>query len=132
MAKEILLLMPLKQDTKLTNKRLVLRGSNMKIINLGRQQGKTTRLLYASEMQNIPILCPAYPHKQSLMYMAKELGLNIPEPIYVGELFRGSCAANKRYKDVLVDEAPWVLQMLLRNIGIEGEVKAITLTSDER
>ena len=29
----------------------------MKIINLGRGQGKTTRLLYASEFNDMPILC---------------------------------------------------------------------------
>ena len=29
----------------------------MKIINLGRGKGKTTRLLYASEFNDAPILC---------------------------------------------------------------------------
>lgn len=100
----------------------------MKIINLGRQQGKTTRLLYASEWQDTPILCATYQQKHYLMDMAKRLGLNIPEPICVAEISKGS---NVMDKDILVDEAPWVLQMFLKNMGMRGEVKAITLTSDE-
>lgn len=101
----------------------------MKIINLGRQQGKTTRLLYASEFNDIPILCATYQQKRYLIDMAKELRLNIPEPIYVGEIAKGSDMMDK---DILIDEAPWVLQMLLKNMGMRGNVKAITLTSDER
>lgn len=100
----------------------------MKIINLGRGQGKTTRLLYASEFNDIPILCATYQQKHYLMDMAKELRLNIPEPIYVGEISKGS---NVMDNDILIDEAPWVLQMLLKNMGMSGAVKAITLTADE-
>ena len=100
----------------------------MKIINLPRGQGKTTRLLYASEWQGIPILCGTYQQKRYLMDMAKELRLNIPEPIYVAEILKGSSTMDE---DILIDEAHWVLQMLLKNMGMRGEVKAITLTSDE-
>lgn len=114
---------------KLKFKTNILRGKVMKIINLGRQQGKTTRLLYASEFNDIPILCGTYQQKHYLMDMAKELRLNIPEPIYVAEISKGSSVMDK---DILVDEAPWVLQMFLKNMGMRGEVKAITLTSDER
>ncbi len=30
-----------------------------------------------------------------------------------------------------VDEAHWVLQSLLKSMGMKGEVKAVTFTSDE-
>jgi hypothetical protein len=100
----------------------------MKIINLGRGRGKTIRLLYASEFNDAPILCSTYPQKQHLMYMAKELGLNIPEPIQVSEISKGSSIMDK---DILVDEAPMVLEMLLRNMGMRGNIKAITLTEKE-
>lgn len=104
----------------------------MKIINLGRGQGKTTRLLYASEWQGAPILCASYENKKYLIYMAKELGLNIPEPVCVSDLFKENGAVSKiKDKDILVDEAPWVLRMFLKNMGTNSEVKAITLTSDE-
>ena len=45
----------------------------MKIINLGRGQGKTTRLLYASEWQDTPILCATYQEKRYLMDMAEKI-----------------------------------------------------------
>ena len=105
----------------------------MKILNLGRGQGKTTRLLYASEWNDTPILCGTYQQKKELMYRAKELGLYIPEPITASEMFtRNDCVHNVEDKDILVDEAHWVLQMFLKNMGMNGEVKAITLPSDER
>lgn len=53
----------------------------MKIINLGRGQGKTIRLLYASEWNDIPIVCATHTSKEHLIRMARELGLKIPEPI---------------------------------------------------
>ena len=34
-------------------------------------------------------------------------------------------------KNLLVDEAPWVLQCLLNSLGMRGEVKAITFTEKE-
>lgn len=104
----------------------------MKIINLGRGQGKTTRLLYASEFNDIPILCATHLQKEHLRDMAKILGLRIPEPIVASDLTHGKIRGSDTiYKDILVDEAPLVLQMLLKELGMMGEVEAITLTSDE-
>lgn len=104
----------------------------MKVINLGRGQGKTTRLLYASEFQNIPILCKDWNAKRNLLNRAQELGLKIPEPIAASDLtyeaIRGSDIAEK---DMLVDEAHWVLQRLLNSMGMRGEIKAITLSEKE-
>lgn len=105
----------------------------MKIINLGRGQGKTTRLLYASEFQDIPILCTTHSQKDHLINMAKEIGLKIPEPIVADEITSNRIMGSKaRDKDLLVDEVPMVLQSLLNSLGMRGEVKAITLTADER
>ena len=104
----------------------------MKIINLRRRQGKTIRLLYASEWNNIPILCATYAQKDYLVEQAKSLGLLIPEPISASEIATNKIIASKAAdKDLLVDEAHWVLQSLLKSLGMRGEVKAITLTSDE-
>ena len=104
----------------------------MKIINLGRGQGKTVRLLYASEWNDVPILCATQSNKEHLIDSAKRLGLNIPEPIAVSDLthstIRGSDLA---HKDMFVDEAHWVLQNLLNSMGMRGEVKAITLSEKE-
>lgn len=103
----------------------------MKIINLGRGQGKTLRLLYASEWNDIPILCAGDMYKQRLIDMAKELRLCIPEPITVSELFSNRLKERRKIEDVLVDEAPMVLQTFWKSLGMGGEVKAMTLTSDD-
>ena len=104
----------------------------MKIINLGRGQGKTTRLLYASEFNNIPILVATFQQKNLLVNRAGVLGLKIPEPIIVSELMTDKIRnSNAVKKDLLVDEAPMVLQILLNQLGMNGSVKAITLTEQE-
>ena len=104
----------------------------MKIINLPRGCGKTTRLLYAREFNNIPILCANYIQKDYLIEQAEKLGLNIHEPIVASEItsnrIRGSRAANM---DLLVDEAPMVLQSLLSSLGMHGSIKAMTLTDED-
>lgn len=104
----------------------------MKIINLGRGRGKTVRLLYASEWNDIPILCATHAQKDYLKGKAKDLGLIIPEPVAVSEITSGRTRGSEVMdKDILIDEAPLVLQNLLSSFGINGQVKAITLTSDE-
>ena len=103
----------------------------MKIINLGRGQGKTTRLLYASEWNDTPILCATRSEKEHLIYTAKRLGLNIPEPIAVSDLTHSTIrSSDLAQKDMFVDEAHWVLQSLLNSMGMRGEIKAITLSEE--
>lgn len=105
----------------------------MKIINLPRGRGKTTRLLYASEFNNIPIICGTKVHKEYLLYKAKELDLKIPEPIVISEIPNPSIFDGTHFTDngVLVDDAEWLLQQLLQRCGVRGKIKAITLTGDE-
>lgn len=103
----------------------------MKIINLGRGQGKTVRLLYASEWQDIPILCANDKQKQHLVNMARDLRLCIPEPITTSELLSNKSKERRKIEDALVDEAPMVLQSIWRSLGMTGEIKAITLTEKE-
>ena len=104
----------------------------MKIINLPRGQGKTVRMLYASEFNDAPIICKDNCAKQNLLSRAKELGLEIPEPIAASEfttsIVRGSDMATKEW---LVDEAHWVLPNMLKSMGMTGEIKAITLSEKE-
>lgn len=104
----------------------------MKIINLGRGLGKTMRMLYASEFNDAPILCANHMQKKYLVNKSKELGLQIPEPIMVSDVVSDKFTKSAiRDKDILIDEAPMILQSLLNSLGMKGEVKAITLTSDE-
>lgn len=104
----------------------------MKIINLSRGNGKTTRLLYASEFNDAPILCANQISKQHLLDRAKELNLNIPEPITPSDVINGGIfKTSLQDRDILVDEAPTVLQSLLSHLGMNGDVKAITLTEKD-
>ena len=102
----------------------------MKIISLGRGQGKTTRLLYASEFNNAPILCSSAKQKSFLLDRARELGLYIPEPICASELSYQKIKEN-RIEDILVDDAEWVLQQILCGMGLHADIKAITVTSNQ-
>ena len=73
----------------------------MKKLAYGRGQGKTTRLLYASEFNNAPIVCQTYQSKNYLMEMAERLKLNIPEPIVVSEIASGRVRGTENmYKDL--------------------------------
>ena len=82
----------------------------MKIINLGRGQGKTTMLLYESEQNDAPILCANDMQRKYLVDRSKELGLQIPEPVTTSDVVSGKARWTKvKDKDVLVDEAPMVL-----------------------
>ena len=102
----------------------------MKIINLGRGQGKTTRLLYASEFNDAPILCSNVNQKAELLHRTRELHLNIPEPIMVSDLFSDKHRGKRVAEDgVLVDDVELVLQQMLYSLGLYSEVKAMTLTS---
>lgn len=104
----------------------------MKIINLGRGQGKTIRLLYASEFNNVPILVSTFRQKDELVDKAHKFGLKIPEPIVVSELMTSRIQSSQAtHKDLLVDEVPMVLQALLKQFGMHGEIKAITLTEKD-
>lgn len=104
----------------------------MKIINLGRGQGKTTRLLYASEFNDALILCSTLTEKRYLQEQAKRYGLEIPEPITVSDVTSNTLRGSEKIlKDVLVDEAPMVLQSLLQQLGMRGGIRAITLSEKD-
>ncbi len=102
----------------------------MKIFNLGRGKGKTTRLLYASEFNNAPIVCSFKTSKRFLVDKARQIGLEIPEPITVSELknLRGKRIAPR----VLIDEAETVLQHLIADAsgGAIQEILAITTNKE--
>ena len=100
----------------------------MKIINLGRGQGKTTRLLYASEFNDMPINYM----KKELLERAAFCGLDIPEPIAVNDIISNKHRDSEVVdKEILVDEAPMVLQNLLNQLGMHSAIKAITLTEKQ-
>lgn len=104
----------------------------MKIINLGRGQGKTTRLLYASEFNGTPILCSSLKQKDYLLNSAKKLRLNIPEPLCVCDVFSDKIRGNRDLDNgILVDDTESVLQQMLHNIGLHSEIKAMSVTDEK-
>ena len=100
----------------------------MKIFNLGRCQGKTTRMLYASEFNNAPIICSTAESKTYLIEQAKRLNLNIPTPITVYDAVANT--TGKKFDTVLVDETDYVLKLLLKYI-LNADVLGGTITIDK-
>lgn len=98
----------------------------MKTINIGRGKGKTTRLLYASEMNQVPIITHSKQSAAVLKDMAKKLHLNIPEPISILE----ASASNKLQglgHSCYIDESLMCLEAIMNSIGLS--VEAVTLTA---
>lgn len=97
----------------------------MEICNLERGKGKTTYLVHRSHVTQYPIICADYTGVGVVKDIAKKIGVSIPEPMTVQELFQnGSLLTSKK---VLIDEAPMVLQRLL---GVN--IDTITLSERDR
>lgn len=79
----------------------------MNIIYKSRSEGKTTDLVKMSASTGTPIICMDTRH---INYIAKELGLTIPDPIAIKDYTPFS---NEK---VLVDDAEYVLQHLIGKI----------------
>lgn len=72
----------------------------MKILNMPRGTGKTTRLIHASEVAGYPILCSNLFMVDNVKKIAEETKCDIPEPMTVAD-FRHKFHQNE---NVLVDE----------------------------
>lgn len=98
----------------------------MKVYDMKRGTGKTTYLIYLSNLLNIPILCHGAAHSEAIRERAQAMRLEIPNPIYVGK--------SRGYKPdaVLIDELELVLQSLLNKDGLNTKVVAATYTSNPR
>lgn len=97
----------------------------MEICNLERGKGKTTYLVHRSHVTQYPIVCADYTGIGVVKDIAERIGVSIPEPMTVQELFKnGSLLTSKK---VLIDEAPMVLQRLL---GVN--IDTITLSERDR
>lgn len=103
----------------------------MKVYNLKRGGGKTTRLLIISEYTGKPILCFNRAAKQFLTQKAKELHIDIPEPIAVEELH--NLRGVKFDKEYIVDEVLHTLAALVAQAsgGILTTPLAVSLSTEE-
>lgn len=80
-------------------------------VNLERGKGKTTYLVHRSHVTQYPVVCADYTGVGVVKDIAKRIGVSIPEPMTVQELFQNESLLTS--KKVLIDEAPMVLQRLL-------------------
>lgn len=79
------------------------------IIGGNNGSGKTTRLLVVSHKRQLPILCSNRHTKKAILESAKELELQIPDPIAVEEL--GSSV--DQFEEILIDDLESVLTVLI-------------------
>lgn len=96
----------------------------MRIINKGRAIGKSTQLLYVSELTGYRIICPTFEQAKYLQRKAKELKLDIPEPMsYI------SYAAVRGMWDekILIDNVDQILEELL-TAYFKRDICAVTMS----
>ena len=99
----------------------------MKIFNLPRGCGKTIRMLYASEFNDIPILVATETRKDNLLHRAKWNNINIPTPITVSQMTRGK---DKSCRDILVDDIDCVFKQMLAQYGLNMISGTITIDNE--
>ena len=94
----------------------------MRVINLPRGGGKTTRAVLASEQYKYPVLVVSRAQAANIKNRAKELNALIPEPISISEL--ANCKTG-----VIVDEGIQTLLTLIRDKAeLSIEIPLITLS----
>lgn len=97
----------------------------MRVWNLERGKGKTIRMLYASEYTGNNIITSDLESANILEDKAKELGLNIPKVLSVSDfMYKGLPCS----EEIIIDEALFVLEALIKSIRPRTKVSDITLT----
>lgn len=98
----------------------------MRKLLMERGRGKTTAMVYTSAATGVPILCPSRQQGSYIKSKANGLGVQIPEPLYLEDDFRG-----RRVESVLVDDAEQVLSGLVKK-AIGADLVAFTMSYDSR
>ena len=99
----------------------------MKLIIKNRGQGKTTQLIYTSEITRYPIVTTSRTSVELIKNLAKELACNIPEPITYTDLKNNKYRGNKNFEKVLVDDVDSILEEVL-NEYLNCEVIGVTIS----
>lgn len=81
----------------------------MEILNMNRGSGKTTELIKTSSITNAPIICRTRKMAKLIKERAKEMGLEIPNPMTI-DMYKNE---KYRYEKVLIDDIDLVLRMYL-------------------
>lgn len=98
----------------------------MKILRMDRGNGKTFHLIKLSAILDSPIICATEQSKKYILDKAREMWLEIPEPIVVNRnnfeiVMRG------RRADLLIDDLDEVLKSLFGNNVIVATTSASIL-----
>lgn len=96
----------------------------MKILQGERGSGKTTELIKQSYLQGIPIVVFSITQEEFVLHKAKQMGLNIPNPISITKLINRDGRGLSMPPEVLVDELDHVLESC-----IKAKVKFATTSS---
>lgn len=82
-------------------------------------------MVYTSAATGAPILCTYRQQGNYIKEKANELGVDIPDPIYLDDDFRG-----RRIESVLVDDAEQVLRGLVKQTT-GAELMSFTMSSND-
>lgn len=98
----------------------------MKILNKERGSGKTTQLIYTSEVTGYPIVTYTEKQANNVSEQAKKLGCNIINPITITNI-KTSKRAYQSFQYILLDEAELILQEALESyLGVD--IVALTMS----
>ena len=95
-----------------------------------RGSGKTTKLLYASEFNNAPILVHSNELKKLIKAEAQELNLNIPEPISVHDITDDRLKGMN--EDILIDDLDMVVEELFKAFGFRNNILGASISYNGR
>ncbi len=95
----------------------------MRMIIGPRCSGKTTSLIQVSADTGIPIITPTMAMANYIKQMAKEYGIDIPEPTSINKVVNQGGRPGK----YLIDE----LEMCLRQLGIDAECAVMGTKREE-
>lgn len=95
----------------------------MQVIHKPRGGGKTRELIELAHKNGYTIVCLNKNMKRHTKYLAKKLGLEIPEPVTVEEVKQQKILYGKKDTGIVVDNADAILQRYL-----DAEVHVITVS----
>ena len=101
----------------------------MRLIIKGRAQGKTTELIYTSEVTGYPIITHSEKQRDYINEMAKKMNCIIPNPYTIQELTSQTFRHGRRLDEqkTLLDDAEQIIGAALNNyLGVD--VVSATLT----
>lgn len=86
----------------------------MKILKVNRGEGKTFHLIRLSAVLDSPIVCASEQSKKHILFQAREMKLEIPEPIIVNR-WNFETVMKGRRADLLIDDLELILKGLFEN-----------------